>query len=216
VTEEKTKKIRMMVDVAKKMWRSQNRKSNDKQHIEFDNMTEAEIKTHRLISPPSSTDPSECDSFLQDKKYSRYRYMNIHRQHIGCCILIYIQYLAQEKGRVNFICLIYQSAYFVPESKRNWQLFRELQQKKIHIAVVIDEYWGRRNVNWKTWKKKSTATYSMKTRDRERKREARWNDLSDQWPNILDTFMDYVGVDLPLIDETLRGLLSSVWEEYGK
>jgi putative hemolysin len=33
-------------------------------------------------------------------------------------------------------------AYFVPESKRADDLLRELQQKRVHIAIVVDEYGG--------------------------------------------------------------------------
>ena len=35
--------------------------------------------------------------------------------------------------------LLYE-AHFVPETKRIMQLFREMQSKKYHIAVVVDEY----------------------------------------------------------------------------
>ncbi|MEI7668198.1 MAG: transporter associated domain-containing protein, partial [Erysipelotrichaceae bacterium] len=38
----------------------------------------------------------------------------------------------------NFI----REPYFVPESMRTDELFRELQKRKVHIAVVIDEYGG--------------------------------------------------------------------------
>jgi len=33
-------------------------------------------------------------------------------------------------------------AYFVPESKRTGDLLRELQAKRVHIAIVVDEYGG--------------------------------------------------------------------------
>ena len=33
-------------------------------------------------------------------------------------------------------------AYFIPESKKVSELLRELQQRKVHIAVVVDEYGG--------------------------------------------------------------------------
>ena len=33
-------------------------------------------------------------------------------------------------------------AYFVPESVRTDQLFRDMQSKKVHIAIVVDEYGG--------------------------------------------------------------------------
>ena len=37
-------------------------------------------------------------------------------------------------------------AYFVPESKKVDDLLRELQQRKVHMAIVVDEYGGTAGV----------------------------------------------------------------------
>jgi len=37
---------------------------------------------------------------------------------------------------------IMRPAYFVPETKRADVLFKELQEKKIHLAIIVDEYGG--------------------------------------------------------------------------
>lgn len=37
---------------------------------------------------------------------------------------------------------VIRPAYFVPETKRADVLFKELQEKKIHLAVIVDEYGG--------------------------------------------------------------------------
>jgi CBS domain containing-hemolysin-like protein len=41
---------------------------------------------------------------------------------------------------------IIRPAYFVPESKKVSQLLREFQQKKAHIAIVIDEFGGTEGI----------------------------------------------------------------------
>jgi putative hemolysin len=41
---------------------------------------------------------------------------------------------------------ILRLAYFVPETKKISQLMRELQQKNIHIAIVIDEFGGTEGI----------------------------------------------------------------------
>ncbi len=41
---------------------------------------------------------------------------------------------------------IIRRAYFVPESKKISQLLREFQQKKAHIAIVIDEFGGTEGI----------------------------------------------------------------------
>jgi putative hemolysin len=35
-----------------------------------------------------------------------------------------------------------RSAYFVPETKRADALFKEMQERKVHIAIIVDEYGG--------------------------------------------------------------------------
>jgi putative hemolysin len=41
---------------------------------------------------------------------------------------------------------IIRPAYFVPDSKKISQLMREFQQKKIHLAIVIDEFGGTQGI----------------------------------------------------------------------
>jgi putative hemolysin len=55
-----------------------------------------------------------------------------------------LQYLDQEwqSGWKLDVRELMRKPYFVPESKRLNDLFRELQVNKIHMVVVIDEYGG--------------------------------------------------------------------------
>jgi CBS domain containing-hemolysin-like protein len=41
---------------------------------------------------------------------------------------------------------ILRTAYFIPESKKVDELLQELQQRKVHMAVVVDEYGGTAGV----------------------------------------------------------------------
>lgn len=46
-------------------------------------------------------------------------------------------------GQVNVpLCDIVRDAYFIPESKHVDDLLQELQERKVHIAIVVDEYGG--------------------------------------------------------------------------
>ncbi len=47
-----------------------------------------------------------------------------------------------EANRHRTVREIMRPAYFVPESKRASELLEELQRRKVHMAVVIDEYGG--------------------------------------------------------------------------
>ena len=53
-----------------------------------------------------------------------------------------IQYVEMQDKESFALTTILRSPYYVPESKRIDELFRELQLNKTHIAVVIDEYGG--------------------------------------------------------------------------
>jgi len=46
-------------------------------------------------------------------------------------------------GQTNVpLCDIVRDAYFIPESKHVDDLLQELQRRKVHIAIVVDEYGG--------------------------------------------------------------------------
>jgi magnesium and cobalt transporter len=52
-----------------------------------------------------------------------------------------LHYLVNEESEIDLQKLI-RSAYFVPESKKLDSLLREFQRRRVHIAVVVDEYGG--------------------------------------------------------------------------
>lgn len=53
--------------------------------------------------------------------------------------LLTIWHSGQAPGPISSLA---RPAYFVPETKRADVLFKEMQQRKIHIAIVVDEYGG--------------------------------------------------------------------------
>jgi magnesium and cobalt transporter len=52
-----------------------------------------------------------------------------------------LRYLMKDEGPVDVEKII-RPAYFVPESKKLDSLLREFQRRRVHIAVVVDEYGG--------------------------------------------------------------------------
>jgi len=84
-------------------------------------------------------------SFVETEQYSRIPvYEDTIDNIIGILYakdLIYL--LGDDADRDNFaLRAIIRQPYFVPDSKRTDELFRELQKNNIHIAIVIDEYGG--------------------------------------------------------------------------
>jgi CBS domain containing-hemolysin-like protein len=56
-----------------------------------------------------------------------------------------LHYLVKEESEIELEKLI-RPAYFVPESKKLDSLLREFQRRRVHIAVVVDEYGGTSGV----------------------------------------------------------------------
>jgi putative hemolysin len=52
-----------------------------------------------------------------------------------------LRYLRSSRTDVP-LSRILRTAYFIPESKKVDELLQELQQRKVHMAVVVDEYGG--------------------------------------------------------------------------
>ena len=50
--------------------------------------------------------------------------------------------IADEEARTRTVASIEREAAFVPETKRGYELLREMQREKQHMRVVIDEYGG--------------------------------------------------------------------------
>ncbi|GAB4565884.1 MAG: hemolysin family protein [Anaerolineae bacterium] len=70
----------------------------------------------------------------------------VYRENIDNIIgLLYakdlLRYLAEGRNDVD-LSKILRPAYFVPETKKVDELLQELQKRKIHMAIVVDEYGG--------------------------------------------------------------------------
>jgi len=50
--------------------------------------------------------------------------------------------IADEEARTRTVASIQRPAVFVPETKRGYELLREMQREKQHMRIVIDEYGG--------------------------------------------------------------------------
>ena len=50
--------------------------------------------------------------------------------------------ITDEEARTRTVASIQRPAAFVPETKRGYELLREMQREKQHMRIVIDEYGG--------------------------------------------------------------------------
>ena len=140
VTEEE---IRIMVD-AGEIDLSEKEMINN--IFEFDNMEVADIMTHRteVVSLDAESNFEEILDCVYQNRYTRYPvYQESTDNIIGIIHLRdLLRYVTVHRSDAFNIKDLLLEPYFVPESKRADQLFKELQSQKTHMAIVIDEYGG--------------------------------------------------------------------------
>ena len=102
--------------------------------------------THRTRVVAISLDSSLADivEVIKDKKYTR---IPVYDDSIDNIIgILHVKdlllYLTINGDKDFDLKKLIRMPYFVPESKKLDDLFRELQVKKVHMVVVVDEYGG--------------------------------------------------------------------------
>lgn len=144
VTEEE---IRMMVDVGEEKGAIHvSEKEMINNIFEFNNKTVSDIMTHRtdIAALPIDASLSEVIDFINNEKYSR---IPVYEDNIDNIVgVMHSKYLFKfvtNNDMTDFsLKELIRQPYFVPESKRTDELFKELQQNKTHMAIIIDEYGG--------------------------------------------------------------------------
>lgn len=140
VTEEE---IRMMVDIGEEKG---NIDVNEKEWIQnifdFDDLSVRRVMTQRTDVIAISTEDSreEILHTIEEKGLSRYPVYGEDLDDIKGILYARDFLLACGKGAEFSITDLLRPAYFVPESIHADVLFTDMQKKKIHIAVIIDEY----------------------------------------------------------------------------
>lgn len=144
VTEEE---IRMMVDVGQEKGAIQETEKEMINNIfEFDNKTVSDIMTHRtnIIALPVEMSLKETVHIVNVEKYTRFP---VYEENIDNIIgILHVKDLIQflesgDKEAFNLHDMV-REQYYVLESIKIDQLFRDMQKNNVHLAIVIDEYGG--------------------------------------------------------------------------
>jgi putative hemolysin len=114
--------------------------------FEFDDKVVADIMTHRtkVVAIPVDSTLDDIIKVISTEKYTR---IPVYEDTIDNIIGVLhskdlILYLTRQKDEPFDLLKLIRKAYYIPETKKLNELFRELQLKKIHLGVVIDEYGG--------------------------------------------------------------------------
>lgn len=140
VTEEE---IRMMVDKGEEKG---NIDENEKEWIQnifdFDDLSVRRVMTPRtdVIAVSLEDTPEEIVKLIQETGRSRYPVYAEDLNHIEGILYARDFLLAMGRGEEIDLKELIRPAYFVPESIHADVLFGDMQKKKIHFAIIIDEY----------------------------------------------------------------------------
>ena len=140
VTEEE---IRMMVDIGEEKG---NIDVNEKEWIQnvfdFDDLSVRRVMTQRTDVVAISLEATweEILHIIEETGRSRFPVYDEDLDDIAGILYARDFLLAAGKGERPPIKDMLRSAYFVPESIHADTLFADMQKKKIHIAVIVDEY----------------------------------------------------------------------------
>src|SRR6056297_174462 len=113
--------------------------------FEFDDIIVKEIMVPRIDMVCISKDASinELVDLAVEKRHSR---IPVYEESIDDIIgLIYVKDLLQllQKGKENLTLEdLIKPIYFIPESKQINKLLKEMQNRREHMAVILDEYGG--------------------------------------------------------------------------
>jgi len=113
--------------------------------VEFGDKLVREVMTPRprVFAVPDATTLEHFLSQLKEHNYSRVPVYSGSIDNItGIAFAHDLLQITDEEARTRTVASIQRPAAFVPETKRGYELLREMQREKQHMRIVIDEYGG--------------------------------------------------------------------------
>ncbi len=144
VTEEE---IRMMVDVGGEKGVIEDAQIEMINNIfEFDDIDVADIMTHRtdMVCIDDDEPLSEAVKLSIENGFSRIPVYEEDPDDIVGIVYIkdFLKYVGTNLPKTKTVKDMMRPAYYVPETKRCGELFTEMTEKRVQMAVVVDEYGG--------------------------------------------------------------------------
>ena len=137
--------IRMMVDLGEERGAIE---ANEKELIdnifEFNNTTAEDVMVHRtdMVLIWADDSPDEILRTIRESGMSRFPVCEEDADDIIGLLNTRDYLLNAQLPHPKSLRELLRPAYFVPESVRTDVLFRNMQSKKVHMAIVVDEYGG--------------------------------------------------------------------------
>jgi CBS domain containing-hemolysin-like protein len=113
--------------------------------VEFGDKLVRDVMTPRprMFAVPESTTLEQFLEMLKEHNFSRVpTYADSLDNVTGIAFAHDMLQIADDEARTRTVASIEREAVFVPETKRGYELLREMQREKQHMRIVIDEYGG--------------------------------------------------------------------------
>ncbi|MGD0628103.1 MAG: hemolysin family protein [Terracidiphilus sp.] len=113
--------------------------------VEFGDKLVREVMTPRpeVFAVPADITLEQFLEMLREHNFSRVPvYFGSLDNVTGIAFAHDLLQITDEEARTRTVASIEREAAFVPETKRGYELLREMQREKQHMRVVIDEYGG--------------------------------------------------------------------------
>ena len=113
--------------------------------VEFGDKLVREVMTPRpeIFAVPESLTLEQFLELLREHNFSRIPvYAGSLDNVTGIAFAHDLLQITDEEARTRIVATIERPAVFVPETKRGYELLREMQREKQHMRIVIDEYGG--------------------------------------------------------------------------
>jgi CBS domain containing-hemolysin-like protein len=113
--------------------------------VEFGDKLVREVMTPRpeVFAVPGTTTLEQFLVLLREHNFSRVPVYSGSIDNVtGIAFAHDLLQISDEEARTRTVASIEHPAVFVPETKRGYELLREMQREKQHMRIVIDEYGG--------------------------------------------------------------------------
>ena len=137
--------IRMMVDAGGERGTIDREEQHFIQNVfEFDDLTAGEISTHRTDVAMLWMDetPEQWAETIRTSRHSMYPVCQESVDQVVGVLSTKDYFRLADHSRETILAKAVKPAYFVPESVKADVLFRNMRNRRIHFAVVLDEYGG--------------------------------------------------------------------------
>ena len=185
--------------------------------LDFNDTTVSEVMTHRtdICAVSESATIEDVTSVAAEEGFSR---LPVYREDIDaiagiCYAKDFLPYVGKPVPSFIHLRDMLRPAYFITESKKCSQLFREFQERRIQIAVVVDEYGGTAGLITLEDLIESILGNIQDEYDNEAEEIFRVseNEFTVDGTTSIDEISDLTGVELPEGDyDTIAGLVTDL------